>query len=76
MKYLPEAKTSEASQKFCKNPKFKILDYLPCPCKFPIQNDILAQKVYLFANFYNVCCLFYDKLRTKYRQENNLPFHE
>ena len=42
LKDLPETKTSESSQKFCKDPKFKILDYLPCPWKFPIQNYFLA----------------------------------
>ena len=33
-----EVKTSKSSQRFCRNSKFMIMDYLPCPCKFPFQN--------------------------------------
>ena len=38
LKDINEIKTSESSQKVCQYPKFKILDYLPCLCKIPIQN--------------------------------------
>ena len=50
LKDLHEAKTSESSQNFYKGPKFKFLVYLPCPCKFPIQNYFLACYFYLLLN--------------------------
>ena len=37
-----EAKFSDSSQKFCQDQMFNFLDYLPCLCKFPIQNYFLA----------------------------------
>ena len=38
MKDFPEVKTFEPSQHFCQNSKLIIMNYLPCPCKIPIQN--------------------------------------
>ena len=41
LKDLPEAKTSESSQKFSKDQSY-FFYYLPCPCKFAVQNYFLA----------------------------------
>ena len=41
-KDLLKVKTFASSQHLFLNRKFVIMDYLPCPCKIPIQNPLLA----------------------------------
>lgn len=62
LKDLPEAKSSESSQQLCQNSKYKILAYLPCPSKIPIQN-------YFGAKY----SLFILTLLAPYLYENAIP---
>ena len=67
-KHFPEIKTFESSQHFWWNTKFVIMDYLPGPCKIPIQK-FLGFFLHIFFFFYiflsdfqNIYCTFYDNL--------------
>ena len=60
MKILPEVKKFASSQNFSGDSKFKIMDYLPCPCKLSIQN--YGINVLFLSDFQTFCCTFYDKL--------------
>ena len=48
IKLLPEVKPFESSQRLCQNSEFKIIDYLPNPCKISIQNCFWAVNFILY----------------------------
>ena len=60
----------QTSETFVRMQKFMILDYLPCPCKIPIQN-YFSDKIFIWQLIYKYFAAHFMTIA----QENNLPFH-